>query len=187
MSRKQKHLVIDFIVIVVSIYIAYLAESMGWADDFLKLISTIPWVGMILTGMFFTSVFTTAPAIVFIGHFAQNFPLWEVAILGGLGSMLGDYVIFRFIKDRVSEDVKFLMSHARGFRFKNIFKTRLFRFFVPFIGALIIASPLPDELGIMILGLSKIKDKYFLPISYLMNTIGILFIGWVALLISQQV
>ena len=43
----------------------------------------------------------------------------------------------------------------------------------PIIGALIIASPLPDEFGIAFLGMSKVKTAVLMPISFFMNLIGI--------------
>ena len=43
----------------------------------------------------------------------------------------------------------------------------------PIIGALIIASPLPDEFGITLLGLSKLKIMVLLPIALVMNMLGI--------------
>ena len=130
--------------------------------------------------MFFTSFFTTAPAIVLIGVLVQTTPLIMVAIIGGLGAALGDYIIFRFVKDRISEDINYLLSFQKTKRFFAIFKTRLFIFFTPFIAALIIASPFPDEIGVAMLGLSKIKDKTFLLISFIANGVGILVVGWVA-------
>jgi hypothetical protein len=57
---------------------------------------------------------------------------------------------------------------------------RVFRAVMPFLGALIIASPLPDELGLVFLGISKLKTRYFLPLSFVLNFFGILIIGLIA-------
>ena len=54
---------------------------------------------------------------------------------------------------------------------------------MPVLGTLVIASPLPDELGVAMLGLAKTDKKSFLIISYLGNFLGILAIGGVARLI----
>lgn len=101
-------------------------------------------------------------------------------MIGGLGAALGDYIIFRFVKDRILEDIRYLLSFKKGYRFPAIFKTGLFKFFVPLTAALIIASPFPDEIGVAMLGLSKMKNRIFLLISFIFNGIGILVIGWVA-------
>ena len=46
------------------------------------------------------------------------------------------------------------------------------------IAAIIIASPLPDEIGAAIFGALKVKTKYFLVISYTLNFLGILTVAW---------
>jgi hypothetical protein len=42
---------------------------------------------------------------------------------------------------------------------------------------LIIASPFPDELGLMLMGLSKTNTKVFILLSFVLNFIGILVMG----------
>ena len=63
---------------------------------------------------------------------------------------------------------------------KALFKFKFFRWLTWLIGGLIIASPLPDELGISLLGFSKAKTSLFIVLSFVFNFLGILFIGWVA-------
>ncbi|KKR47070.1 MAG: hypothetical protein UT80_C0011G0001, partial [Parcubacteria group bacterium GW2011_GWC1_40_13] len=62
-------------------------------------------------------------------------------------------------------------------RLFSIFRPKLFKWLIPFIGALIIASPLPDEAGLAMMGLSKMKTSVFIPISFALNFLGILAIG----------
>jgi uncharacterized membrane protein YdjX (TVP38/TMEM64 family) len=47
---------------------------------------------------------------------------------------------------------------------------------LPIIGALIIISPFPDEIGIGLMGLSKIKKWQFMLISFALNSLGIFII-----------
>jgi hypothetical protein len=56
----------------------------------------------------------------------------------------------------------------------------MFRLVSLFVGGLIIASPLPDELGISVWGFSKLKTAWFIPLSFFCNFVGILLIGAVA-------
>ena len=60
------------------------------------------------------------------------------------------------------------------FRFKH------FRWLTLLAGALLIASPLPDELGIALLGFSKVSTRYFAILSFVFNFLGILGIGFTA-------
>jgi hypothetical protein len=47
-------------------------------------------------------------------------------------------------------------------------------------GAIIIASPLPDELGVALMGIGEIRPRVFLPLSFAMNTLGIVIVGLAA-------
>lgn len=180
MSKQKNQFIEDFLIIALSIYIAVFLAQAGILSSFITSLKGYEFLGILLAGLFFTSVFTTAPAIALLVQFSHTTNLALLALLGGLGAVLGDYIIFKFIKNRVSEDLEYLLSTPQTKRFSKIFKTRLFKFFAPFLGALIIASPLPDELGVIILGMSKISDKNFFPISFTLNSLGILIIALVA-------
>lgn len=133
-----------------------------------------------LAGLFFTSLLTTAPAIAVLGELAQEGNLLLIALVGALGSVVGDFLIFMFVRDRIARDAEFLLRGPRMMRILHIFKHRRFRRVLPWVGALIIASPLPDELGLALLGLSKLSNRYFFVISYTMNLAGIVLVGLVA-------
>ncbi len=180
---RRKRLYADFLILLVSILVAIFILEESFIKQFIYSLGDYRWLGIFISGMFFTSLITTAPSIALLSEFAQTTPIFPMALIGGLGAVVGDYIIFRFIKDRVSKDVEYLFSFSQKKRFKQIFKTHLFKFLVPFIGALIIASPLPDEMGIAMMGISKTKDKYFLLISFVMNSLGIYIIGFVSKLL----
>lgn len=180
MSRKNKQLIYDVFFLLISIAFAVYISETGIAHKFIISFGELKWLGIILAGIFFTSIFTAAPSIILLGQFAETTPLLVLATLGGLGAMLGDYIIFRFVRDRLAEDFKYLLSFAKSGRFSKIFKTRLFHFFMPFIGAIIIASPFPDEIGVAMFGFSKIKTGFFLTLSFFLNGAGIFVIGFLA-------
>lgn len=175
--KQRRHLLVDLAIILASIFFALALWQSGLADELVLSLGAFSWLGVIIAGMFFTSIFTTAPAIVVLGIFAQDMPIVPVAILGGLGAMIGDYLIFRLVRDRVKEDLTYILSFRNSKRVINIFRARLFRSLVPFLGALVIASPLPDELGVAMLGLSSVGERLFLAISFAANSVGILLVG----------
>jgi hypothetical protein len=180
MNLHTKHFLKDALVLTVSIVFAVYLVKTGTVYSIIAALGELKYIGIFIAGMFFTSVFTTAPSIVVLGEFAHSVPLWQLALVGGAGAVVGDYIIFRFMKGHVSKDIEFLLSVQKRNRLKHIFKTKLFRYFVPFIGALIIASPFPDEIGITLLGLSKMDEKVFFPISFTFNALGIVVIGLLA-------
>lgn len=180
MPVAKKQLVQDFFFILLSIALAIFFAKMGLVERLIDSLDGFRYLAIFVSGMLFTSVFTTPFAIVALGELAVHNNIWLVALLGGFGAVSGDYLIFRFVRDRVSEDFGYLLSISKVKRLPHLFRTHAFRWFAPFIGALIIASPLPDEIGVAILGFSKLDERVFLPLSYTANSVGILMIGLLA-------
>lgn len=178
-ERKKDGLIRDLGIVALSILLAINLEMSGAFERILAHTGGILFLESFVAGIFFTSVFTTAPAIVAFFEISKGTPLWEVALIGGLGAMVGDLLIFRFVRDRIAEDVTDLITGRKG-RWIKILRLKSFRWVAALIGGLVIASPLPDELGITLLGFSRVKTKYFLPISFVFNSIGILVIGLLA-------
>ena len=180
MNNYQNNLIRDLALVVFSVLIAIILAKTGVLQDLITSTKEMRFIGSFIAGIFFVSVFTAAPATVVLGEIAQSNSVITVAILGGLGALIGDLIIFRFVKDRVSEHFNYLIKISRSERFFSIFKLKLFRWVIPFVGALIIASPLPDEIGVTMLGLSKMKNSYFILLSFVLNSAGVLIIGLIA-------
>ncbi len=183
MSKNKTQIVQDGFVIILSIFFAFFIIKIGLVQWLVGSLGGMEYLGIFVAGIFFTSVFTTAPAIVVLAGFLQHHNPILVALLGGFGSTVGDYIIFRFVKDRISEDLKYLLRISGKKRIPHIFKTKLFHYFAPFLGAMVIASPLPDEIGVAIFGLSHTNNKFFIAVSFIANTVGILLIGYVVALV----
>jgi hypothetical protein len=58
----------------------------------------------------------------------------------------------------------------------RIFSTPYFAWILPVLGAFIIASPFPDEIGIGLMGISRMKTWQFLLLAFVLNSTGIFFI-----------
>jgi hypothetical protein len=161
-----------------------MAVFLAKSELFVKILVTskeLEWMGSIIAGMFFTSFFTTAPAIVTLGALAKADSIFAVAFFGAIGSVIGDMVIFRFFKDKISLHITDFIGHEEISRkVRYMLRSRFFKWLPAFIGGLIIASPLPDELGVAFFSFSKIKPRTFIILSYMFNFIGILLIGIVA-------
>ncbi len=180
MRKERKRVILDLLLIATSVIAAFLLLASEESRALLAQFSTLGHAGSFLSGMLFTSIFTTAPSMVLIGELAQHQSALPIALWGGLGAALGDYALFRLMRGRLSRDVRFLLRHTRPERWPLICKTCLSRRFLPLLGALTIASPLPDELGLALLGLSNIKTSRFLPLSFTLNAVGIFVIALVA-------
>lgn len=180
MNNHQNNLVRDLGVLALSIFVAIALAETGALESLVTSTQEVRFIGSFIAGILFVSVFTAAPATVALGEIAQSNSAVMVAIIGGLGALVGDLIIFRFVRDRVSEDFSYLVKISKSERLVSVFKLKLFRWVVPFAGALIVASPLPDEIGVAMMGLSKIKTSMFIPLSFSLNAVGILIIGLIA-------
>lgn len=176
-QNEKNNIMRDLGVVALSIVVATILVKTGALAGILT--STQEWklLGSLIAGIFFVSIFTAAPAGVILFEIAATNSMWEVALFGGIGALIGDFLIFRFIKDSLSEDIHWLMRKTKYERLVSLFRPKRFKWLVPFVGALIVASPLPDEVGLAMMGLSKMKTTFFIPISFILNFLGILVIG----------
>lgn len=153
----------------------YFAES-DFIQNIIITIGGFGYLGAFMTGIFFVSIFTVVPATTILYNLANILNPWEVAIFAGIGAVLGDYLIFRFLRDKVFDELNKIFNKMGGSVVKKLFYTPYFIWLLPLLGAFVIASPLPDEAGISLLGLSKIKNWQFIVLSFLLNAVGILIV-----------
>lgn len=168
-----------FFLIVSLIVIFYIAGT-DFGQQTIHSISKLGYIGSFFAGIFFVSTFTVAPASVVLFKLTQIYNPLLIAITAGLGAVIGDYIIFRFLKDNVFEEIKPVFMKLGGSNISRLLNTPYFAWLAPVLGALIIASPFPDEIGLGLMGISKLKNWQFLTISFLLNSLGILLIITIA-------
>lgn len=170
----------DLAILITSIVVAVVIVETQMVSALLEYFHADTAIASFFAGMFFTSVITTAPAMAVLGELGLESNLFVVAVFGGLGAVIGDYFIFAFVRDRVSEDIAHLVTGKKLARYRTLLRRRTFKRVLPFIGGFIIASPLPDELGLALLGMSHMRTSKFAIISFTFNALGIFLIGMVA-------
>lgn len=162
--------------LLVSLVVFYLIADTKFANNAINKVGNFGYFDALITGIFFVSIFTVAPAVAVLYHLAQILNPWGIAIMAGLGAMIGDYIIFRFIRDRIFDELKPLFNKFGGALIKKLFFTPYFSWLLPILGAAVIASPIPDEVGVSMMGASKIKGWQFILITFALNAIGIFLI-----------
>lgn len=139
----------------------------------IKDITALGYVGMVLTGLLFVSFFTAAPAVVLLLAFADIHNPFVVAAVAGCGAMVGDYIILRFAEDKIAHELKPVAKRLKLISFINLLHRKRFKPVTATVGAIIIASPLPDEAGVALLGLSHISTTQLLALTLALNCAGI--------------
>lgn len=178
---KNNSLLQDVGIVILSIFVAVILIRTNALMGILVFTQELKSLGSFVAGIFLVSIFTAAPAIATLSKIVQINSIVLTAIFGAMGAVVGDLIIFRFVRDSLSERLMELIKHqGAGKRIKALFRLKFFRWLIFLAGCLIIISPLPDEVGVGLLGFSKMKTWRFVPLSFIFNFIGILLIGLVA-------
>ena len=168
----------DLFFIALSIFVAIGIIRFGVIQNIVSAVDELKIIGSLVAGFFFTSAFTIAPAAIALAEISKTASPFLVAFWGACGSLAGDMIIFLFVRDRFADDIReVLHTFKQEKKIKRFFKRGFFRWLSPLLGALIIASPLPDEFAIALMGVSKVHMKLFIPIAFIMNFFGILIIA----------
>ena len=175
-SHTKKWAYKNTTLLVLSVVVFLLLADTPVVHALIRHIGSYGYVGSLVTGIFFVSTFTVAPASLVLFHLAQDYNPILVALTAGAGAVIGDLLIFRFFKDQIFIEFAPLVQKLKKRHVFELFKSPYFGWLTPLIGAIIIASPFPDEIGIGMMGLTKIKEWQFIALTYALNTFGILII-----------
>ncbi|OGJ20104.1 hypothetical protein A3K73_03045 [Candidatus Pacearchaeota archaeon RBG_13_36_9] len=164
--------------LILAILLAYIIFQNPEVSSFVSGIGNYGYLGVFIGGMLFAFGFTAPFAA---GFFISLTPttIWLAGFIGGVGALVSDLLIFKFIKlsfkdefDRLrKENVVKNMEKLTEKSF--IKKIKIYLIYV--FAGILIASPLPDEIGVTLLaGLSSINIRVLAVISFILNTLGIM-------------
>lgn len=164
----------NLFLLVVSLYAAFELYQTGAIEAWILAATPHIVPGSFIAGMGFTSLFTLAPASIVLIEIAKVSSPFAAACIGAAGAVVGDLLLFMFVRNSVSDGATMLLNKPMRRRLRYLLHHRLLHWVLPITGAIIIASPLPDELGLALMGFSRMNISVFIPISYVMNFLGIL-------------
>lgn len=179
-ASERRNLVRDVAVLALSVVVAVLLARAGIVERVVDHAEFSILLASFIAGLFFTSAFTTAPAIVVLGQLAQVNNVWPVALVGGVGAVVGDVILFKLFRDTVGTDIRTLLKHSCGRACVHRLRTKPVRLLSVLVGGFVLASPFPDEVGLALMGVTRVNLRLILPLSYTFNTLGILVIGYAA-------
>ena len=132
------------------------------------------YFGAFLAGILFVSTFTVSIGTALLLLLAETLHPIEIGLIAGLGAVIGDLTIFHYVRSRgLKSEVNHLVKILGGDKIVHLVHTKYFSWTLPILGAFIIASPLPDEMGVSLMGITKMKTSEFIIISFLLNALGI--------------
>ena len=166
-----------FLLFFITLLIAYLLFYERNYPPFQDFVFGLGYFGTFVAGILFTYGFTAAQATAIFLILAQHQNIYLTSTIGGLGALVGDLLIFSFIRYSFSDEIKKLSKEKIVKYFDGRLPKVLKKYLLLFAAGFIIASPFPDEIGVSLMAASKIiSPKVFSIISYLLNTSGIFLI-----------
>lgn len=166
---EYKHTTMAVLLVVVFV----LALDTALIQGLLLAIREAGWLGIFVTGILFVSFFTAGPATLILINIAGDYNPILLALTAGLGTLVGDWIILKFFEEKVSYELVPLAKKYGVMPMIKQMRRRRFRPIALFVGMLIIASPLPDEAGLGLLGLTKTPMRVILPLVFILNSAGI--------------
>lgn len=144
---------------------------------FYSLLVSLKYIGIFFGGFFYAYGFTAAPATAILLVLAKEQSIFSATIIGGMGALLSDTIIFLCIRHSFINEIENLRQE-KVIKFIRTIRRKLFgsfdRYLLPVIAFVLIASPLPTEIGVALLAsLKKISMKKFITIAYLLHAFGI--------------
>ena len=174
-----------FVLLSLTIFIAIIIFS--YTHIFLPLFNfllSLGYFGIFLTGIFYSYSFTAIPATAVLLVLAEKENIILTAFVAGFGAVIGDLLIFKFIRHSFDDELKLFAKEKVIIYIKGKAHRVLKKYFMILTGFIIIASPLPDEIGVFLIAeFTSITTKLFSLIAFILDTCGIL----VILIIGQSI
>lgn len=181
----KKRKIVTVSLVVLSVFLAWWFAKSGGSLILVQKLSSYPHLAAFLAGIGFSSLFTTAPATVALGTISSFFGVWPTAFFGGVGALLGDMALLKTMTSIAQSAKRPVAKVINPPRFLKLHRLRLILSHGPLklilwaTGAIVIASPLPDELGLALMGATRIPFWLLVCISFVFNMLGIAVIGLV--------
>ncbi|MBI5452313.1 hypothetical protein HY945_02535 [Candidatus Gottesmanbacteria bacterium] len=178
---KYKNLTLVFLGIVLALILSRIEAF----HTFLLHLGNFGYIGAFIAGILFVNIFTVSTGALILLILAEQLSAIEIGLIAGLGAVVGGLIIFHLVKDDFSKELELIYDKIDSkHHFIKLLHSKYFHWTLPVVGAIIIASPFPDELGVTLMGISKMKTYKFVIVSFLLNSLGIFLIVSASLLVK---
>ena len=181
---KYPHLLLLLLTIIIAVILFSEGRDYNPLHNFLV---SLGYLGTFLSGIFYAYGFTAAPATAVLLVLAKEQNLFLSALIGGVGALLSDLIIFLFARYSFSDEIQKL-EKEKFVRFiekeEKVIFGHYYKHIFPALAGFLIASPLPTEVGVaMMASTKKLSIKKFMIVAYLLHTLGIFIILMIGSLI----
>lgn len=167
---EYKHTTVAMLIIVGFV----LALDSAVIQGLLLIVREAGLFGIFVTGILFVSFFTAGPATLLLISSAPDYNPVLLSMVAAVGTLVGDWLILKFFEEKVSYELVPLAKKYGVMPMVKQMRRRRFRPIALLVGMVLIASPLPDEAGLGLLGITKTPMRILLPLVFALNAAGIL-------------
>lgn len=127
-----------------------------------------------MAGFLYAYAFTAAPAAAILLILAKEQNLFFAEFVAGFGALLGDLIIFHFLRHGFSDEVQKLSQEKVVKSAQKIVPGPIQKHLLASLAGFLIASPLPTEIGVTLLASTKnVTPRKFSIIAYILHTTAI--------------
>ena len=167
-----------------SLIIAITLTYIGFFNTFFASLGDYGYIGALIAGLLLPITFTAPIATAALFYIGGHSELLPTLFLATFGALIGDLVIFTFVKNKTIAEIEAIRkeyriehrTHDHYRRHKalmDLFKSKPFHALALFLGGVLIMSPFPDELGVAIFATYRLNIHKFIPLSIFLNGVGI--------------
>lgn len=153
--------------VVAAILIAIAIHFFGWDQIIATNVHSFGLFGSFLVGAFYTFGLTTPTAFILILEIMAINDAISTAIAAAFSAAMVDTILFLLLKDQLEKNTVKIIGLIRK-------KISGFNMAFPIVGFFIFGSPLPDELGLALMGIIEIKPLKIFIIVFLAKVITLL-------------
>lgn len=175
-----KIIILRLLILLLSIALAVFFLESSYIRHLLEYAKGWEYIGSFISGIFFTSTFTALPATTVLFILGKRHNPFLISLTAALGAMVSDNLLLKFIKSEFEKNLYSFVIPSQTRALRKLLHTRAVYWMVAILAILVIASPLPDELGISMLSVIHFRVRHFLVISFIVNFVGIFIITSIA-------
>lgn len=143
------------------------------------------YVTAFLGGMLVSFGFTTAFGIAILVAIAGDVALLPAVLIASCGALLSDMLLFSCVRLSLHEELMRLSTHRALQWLKHwihhpSISDRMRNYMLWSLGGILIASPLPDEFGVLLLTGARLHPRLFALTCFVLDAVGILAILLIA-------
>ena len=163
-----------FIISVILVYFLFSGLAYKPLHDALVFMG---YFGTFLAGLLYPYALTSAAGTGILLILAKEQNLLLAGVIAGIGALISDIILFLFVKHGFSDEVQKLSKEKVVRTVSRWIPDSVRVYLLATFAGLLIASPLPTEIGIMLMAsIKKISVKKFVIIVYILHASAIFII-----------